>query len=32
LLEGLRTQLPELVDKLTPEGRLPTHEEASRWV
>jgi uncharacterized protein YidB (DUF937 family) len=32
LLEGLRTQLPELVDKLTPEGRLPTQEEASRWV
>jgi uncharacterized protein YidB (DUF937 family) len=32
LLEGLRTQLPELVDKLTPGGRLPTHEEASRWV
>jgi uncharacterized protein YidB (DUF937 family) len=32
LLEGLRAQLPELVDKLTPEGRLPTNEEASRWV
>jgi uncharacterized protein YidB (DUF937 family) len=32
LLEGLRTQLPQLVDKLTPEGRLPTNAEASRWV
>jgi uncharacterized protein YidB (DUF937 family) len=32
LLEGLRTQLPQLVDKLTPEGRLPTEAEASRWV
>jgi uncharacterized protein YidB (DUF937 family) len=32
LLEGLRTQLPQLVDKLTPEGRLPTDAEASRWI
>lgn len=32
LLEALRQQLPELVDKLTPEGRLPTEEEASRMV
>jgi uncharacterized protein YidB (DUF937 family) len=31
LLDGLRTQLPQLVDKLTPEGRLPTQAEASRW-
>ena len=30
LLEGLRQNLPELVDKLTPNGRLPTEEEASR--
>jgi uncharacterized protein YidB (DUF937 family) len=32
LLDALRQQLPELVDKLTPEGRLPTAEEASRTV
>ncbi|MEP7030078.1 MAG: YidB family protein [Pseudolabrys sp.] len=32
LLTGLRQQLPELVDKLTPNGRLPTADEASRWV
>jgi uncharacterized protein YidB (DUF937 family) len=32
LLEGLRTQLPQLVDKLTPEGRLPTQAEAAHWV
>ena len=32
LLEGLRTQLPQLVDRLTPEGRLPTPAEASHWV
>jgi len=30
LLEGLRQNLPELIDKLTPNGRLPTEEEASR--
>ncbi len=32
LLSGLSEQLPEMVDKLTPQGRLPTEEEASRWV
>jgi uncharacterized protein YidB (DUF937 family) len=32
LLEGLRTQLPQLVDRLTPEGRLPTQAEAAHWV
>jgi uncharacterized protein YidB (DUF937 family) len=31
LLEGLSKQLPELVDKLTPDGRLPTEHEAARW-
>ena len=31
LLEGLSQNLPELVDQLTPDGRLPTNEEASRW-
>ena len=32
LLSGLSQQLPELVDQLTPDGRLPTDDEASRWV
>ncbi len=29
LLQGLSQNLPELVDQLTPDGRLPTEEEAS---
>lgn len=32
LLAGLRRELPNAVDELTPDGRLPTTEEASRWV
>jgi uncharacterized protein YidB (DUF937 family) len=32
LLEGLAQQLPQVVDRLTPDGRLPTEQEASRWV
>jgi len=32
LLSGLRRELPNAVDQLTPEGRLPTQEEAQRWV
>jgi uncharacterized protein YidB (DUF937 family) len=32
LLSGMSEQLPEMVDQLTPHGRLPTEEEASRWV
>ena len=32
LLAGLSQQLPELVDQLTPGGRLPTEEEAGRMV
>ena len=32
LLSGLSEQLPEMVDQLTPHGRLPTEEEASSWV
>jgi uncharacterized protein YidB (DUF937 family) len=32
LLAGLSDQLPELVDQLTPKGRMPTEAEASRWV
>ena len=32
LLSGLQQQLPDLVDQLTPDGRMPTEDEASRWV
>jgi uncharacterized protein YidB (DUF937 family) len=32
LLEGLSQHLPELVDKLTPDGRVPTEQEAARLV
>jgi uncharacterized protein YidB (DUF937 family) len=32
LLAGLSRELPNAIDELTPEGRLPTREEASRWV
>jgi uncharacterized protein YidB (DUF937 family) len=32
LLAGLSQHLPDLVDQLTPKGRLPTEDEASRWV
>jgi uncharacterized protein YidB (DUF937 family) len=32
LLAGLSQHLPDLVDQLTPNGRLPTDEEASRMV
>jgi uncharacterized protein YidB (DUF937 family) len=32
LLSGLSQHLPELVNQLTPSGRLPTEEEASRMV
>jgi uncharacterized protein YidB (DUF937 family) len=32
LLSGLSRQLPHLVDQLTPDGRLPTSEEASQIV
>jgi uncharacterized protein YidB (DUF937 family) len=32
LLNGMSQQLPEMVDKLTPDGRLPTEQEAEeRW-
>jgi uncharacterized protein YidB (DUF937 family) len=30
LLGGLSQQLPEVIDQLTPEGRLPTEQEAAR--
>jgi uncharacterized protein YidB (DUF937 family) len=32
LLNGLSQNLPQVIDQLTPEGRLPTGEEAARWV
>ncbi len=32
LLAGLSNHLPDLIDQLTPSGRLPTHEEAARMV
>ena len=32
LLEGLSQNLPDFIDQLTPDGRLPTEEEASRMV
>jgi uncharacterized protein YidB (DUF937 family) len=32
LLSGLSQNLPELVDKLTPDGRLPSAEEAARML
>jgi uncharacterized protein YidB (DUF937 family) len=31
LLQGLSQTLPDVVDQLTPEGRLPTEDEISRW-
>jgi uncharacterized protein YidB (DUF937 family) len=31
LLAGLSENLPDLVDQLTPDGRLPTEQEAARW-
>ena len=32
LMAGLSAQLPQVVNKLTPEGRIPTPEEAERLV
>jgi len=32
VLSELSQHLPEFVDQLTPDGRLPTDDEASRWV
>ena len=32
MLSGLQQQLPGEIDQLTPDGRLPTEDEASRWV
>ncbi len=32
LLAGLSRQLPEVINQLTPHGRLPTEKEASSWI
>jgi len=32
LLSRLKTVLPTAVDKLTPQGRLPTEAEAAHWI
>lgn len=32
LLEGLSQHLPQVIDQLTPEGRVPTESEASRLI
>ena len=32
LLNGLSQQLPDVVDQLTPDGRVPTEQEAARFV
>lgn len=32
LLAGLARQLPDVINQLTPDGRLPTEREASRWI
>ncbi len=32
LLAGLSQQLPEVINHLTPDGRMPTEQEAARWL
>ena len=32
LIAGLSQQLPELINQLTPNGRIPTEQEASRLI
>jgi uncharacterized protein YidB (DUF937 family) len=32
LLRGLSQQLPEVIDQLTPDGRLPTEQEVARMI
>lgn len=32
LLSGLSETLPEVVNRMTPDGRMPTDEEISRWI
>ena len=31
LLSQLSQHLPDFVDRLTPDGRIPSEQEASRW-
>jgi uncharacterized protein YidB (DUF937 family) len=31
-MQGLAQGLPQVIDRMTPEGRLPTSEEAERWL
>jgi len=32
LMHGLSQELPEAVNELTPNGRLPTQQEVARWI
>ena len=32
LLSGLAERLPNVINQLTPDGRVPTEHEASRWI
>jgi uncharacterized protein YidB (DUF937 family) len=32
VLSTLSEHLPEFINQMTPDGRLPTDDEASRWV
>ena len=32
LLGGLSQYLPDVINQLTPEGRLPTETELSKWI
>ena len=32
LLSGLSQQLPDVIDQLTPDGRVPNHQEAARLI
>jgi len=31
-MQGLAQGLPQVIDRMTPDGRLPTRDEAERWV
>jgi uncharacterized protein YidB (DUF937 family) len=31
-MQGLAQGLPQVIDRMTPDGRLPTREESDRWV
>jgi uncharacterized protein YidB (DUF937 family) len=32
VVSDLSQHLPDFINRLTPDGRLPTDDEASRWV